>query len=290
MIFKPLSVRAKLCIGAATFLVLLVGYTAFAAYRQSEERRLNGPDAVDKTFPTWTMFGAGLVRVWDPLQGGVYPEKVRARMIEKGTAKRWIVVDASATTWRFAVGMFFGVSAAFVLGVLMGCFHTMDAICNPIVTLLSKVPPPALMAIFYMVAGLGTPLYASVIAFGIIPTLAVTVSLIIKEYPQQLIVKAKTLGASTTEIIWNVIIPSVMPKLFEQTRLHISGVIVTLLFIEMAVGDRGIGYRINTQRRLYEMNVVFLYVAFTAIAMFALDYLFRFAQAKLYPWYAKNGE
>src|SRR3989338_7229470 len=110
----------------------------------------------------------------------------------------------------------------------------------------------------------------------------------IQEFPQQLVVKARTLGASTVEIIWDIVIPYTMPKLLTEARTQINGAIVFLLCAEMAMGDRGIGFRINNQRRLYNMDVVFIYIAISAIATTLLDYLFRFVQVKLYPWYTKG--
>jgi NitT/TauT family transport system permease protein len=128
-------------------------------------------------------------------------------------------------------------------------------------------------------------MYVAMIAFGILPTLAMTVYLAVKEFPEELQFKAYTLGASHTEVIWTIIFRYVFPKLIDALRLVIGPAMVFLIAAEMLVGDVGFGYRIRLQSKLLNMSVVYPYLAMLAAFGFAMDYLLRLLQRKWCPWY-----
>ena len=124
-------------------------------------------------------------------------------------------------------------------------------------------------------AGLGTPMYVSMIAFGVLPTMAVAIHLTVKSFPDELQFKAYTLGASHAEVIWTILFQFVLPKLIETTRLMIGPAMVYLIAAEMIFGDVGFGYRIRLQSKLLDMSVVYPYLAILA----AFGYLMDFALA-----------
>jgi NitT/TauT family transport system permease protein len=128
-------------------------------------------------------------------------------------------------------------------------------------------------------------MYIAMIAFGILPTLAMTVYLSVKEFPDELQYKAYTLGASSPEVIWAVIFRYVFPKLIDAIRLVIGPAMVFLIAAEMLVGDVGFGYRIRLQSKLLNMNVVYPYLAALAGFGFGMDYVLKLIQRKLCPWY-----
>jgi NitT/TauT family transport system permease protein len=169
--------------------------------------------------------------------------------------------------------------------MLMGCFAPAEAFFNPPLSLLAKVPPTAALAVFFVIAGTDTNMYIAMIAFGILPTLAMTVYLAVKEFPEELQFKAYTLGASHMEVIWAVIFQYVLPKLIDAVRLVIGPAMVFLIAAEMLVGDVGFGYRIRLQSKLLNMNVVYPYLAMLAGFGFGMDYGLKLLQKKLCPWY-----
>ena len=138
---------------------------------------------------------------------------------------------------------------------------------------------------FFVLVGTDTSMYIAMIAFGILPALAMTVYLAVKEFPEELQFKAYTLGASHMEVIWAVIFRYVFPKLIDAVRLVIGPAIVFLIAAEMLVGDVGFGYRIRLQSKLLNMNVVYPYLALLAAFGFGMDYALKLLQKKLCPWY-----
>ena len=97
-----------------------------------------------------------------------------------------------------------GVAIALVVGMAMGCYPPVDALLGPPLSFLAKIPPTAMLAVFFVLVGTNLEFYVAMIAFGTAPTLAQAVHQAArKDVPDELVDKARTLGASQAEIIRN---------------------------------------------------------------------------------------
>lgn len=255
-------------IGALSIVALLGIYTGLSVRQHAKN-----PD--DTTIPTWKQLGEGVVHAVEA---------------NKRSGERWIVVDSKATATRLFLGLLFGVLGAVLLGVHMGSFSAVEAFFVPPMSLLAKVPPTAALAVFFVMVGTDRSMYVAMIAFGILPTLAQSIYLAIKEIPEERIYKAQTLDASRAEIVWTIIFPEILPKIIDGIRLQIGPAMVYLIAAEMVVGDVGFGYRIRLQSRLLDMNVVYPYLACLAAFGFSMDVVLRLMQRWLSSWFAKGGK
>ncbi len=265
MIRRPISRSWAVMLGVLSVLILLAGYT-FVSHRQHQ---INPEDT---TIPNWSQLSEGV--------------KKFTQINRKG--ERWIVEDSIATGRRFFYGIGLGLVCGCLTGVLMGCFSPVEAFLQPPIALLAKVPQTAALAVYFVAFGTGMSMYVAMISLGIIPALAVTVYLAIKDLPSEMIDKAYTLGASHFEVVLEVILKQVLPKFIDAVRLAIGPAIVFLIAAEMVVGDVGFGYRIRLQFKLTNMNVVYPYLVMLASFGFALDYGLRFLQARFCPWYQRD--
>jgi NitT/TauT family transport system permease protein len=263
MIRRPIKRSTAVLLGVASLLLLLAAYTSLA-HRQHQQN----PN--DTTIPTWKQIARGV--------GAAVEVNPRSR-------DRWLAEDAKASGFRLFAGMGIGIAVALVLGMAMGCFAPVEAFLHPPLSLLAKVPPTAALAVFFVLVGTDTNMYVSMIAFGVVPTLAMTVYLAVKEFPEELQHKAYTLGASSFEVIAAVIFRFVLPKLIDAVRLAIGPAMVFLIAAEMLVGDVGFGYRIRLQSKLLNMSVVYPYLALLAAFGFGMDSALKLLQRKPCPWY-----
>jgi NitT/TauT family transport system permease protein len=263
VIRHPIQHTTALLLGVASVVILLGAYTLLAHW----QHRTN-PD--DTTIPTWSQLKDGVVI---------------AVGLNKRSNERWLVEDAKASGARLFLGLSTAVAGSLALGMLMGCLTPVEAFCFPPLSLLAKIPPTAALAVFFVLVGTGENMYVTMIAFGVLPTLTMTVYLAVKEFPEELQYKAYTLGASHLEVIWTIMFRHVLPKLIDAVRLVIGPAMVYLIAAEMVVGDVGFGYRIRLQSKLLNMSVVYPYLAFLAAFGFAADYLLRLLQRKWCPWF-----
>jgi NitT/TauT family transport system permease protein len=269
MIRQPIQHRWKILLGVLSVAVLLGLYTLLS-YRQ----HLQNPD--DTTIPSWTQLYEGVVTALG-MDGEEAPDE------------RWLVVDVKATMGRLFMGLAIGIFGAIVFGLLMGCFSIWEACLAPPMSLLAKVPPTAALAVFFVLAGTGTEMYVAMIAFGVLPSLAQSVYLASRDVPDELLYKAYGLGASSAEVIWDVIFRAILPKLIDSIRLQIGPAMVYLIAAEMVCSDVGFGYRLRMQMRLLNMNVVYPYLAVLAGFGFVMDLGLRWLQRWTCPWYTRSG-
>ena len=266
MIRRPIKRSTAIVLGILSLLLLFGSYT-WMSHRQHQKN----PD--DTTIPTWSQIKAGVLQMVE---------------VNKRSGERWIVVDAKATATRYFLGLGIGASCAVLIGMAMGCFSQVEAFLQPPLSLLAQVPPTAALAVFFVLVGTGQNMYVTMIAFGVLPALAQTVYLAVKDFPDELLYKSYTLGASRMEVIVSIIFRQVLPRLIDALRLVIGPALVYLIAAEMVVGDVGFGYRIRLQSKLLNMNVVYPYLALLAGFGFTMNYLLRQLQRKLCAWYVQG--
>lgn len=229
--------------------------------------------AIDRTVPTWSsLYHDGLLRVLSP-QG-----------LKKD--EYWLAEDAWATFIRLISGLGVGVALSLIIGILMGAYASIESFFLPPLSFLAKIPPTAMMAIFFILVGTSYQMYVTMIAFGVLPTLAQSIyQSAKKDVPENLIFKAYTLGASSLELIWNVIYKQILPRLIDAVRLQIGPAMVMLVAAEWMVSSAGFGYRLRLFYQRTDMTVIFVYVLILGVAGLAADYLLTLLRRKLCPWF-----
>ena len=232
------------------------------------------PDAVDLTVPTWSMLlKQGLIRASTP-QGSFERKEI------------WILKDFIATVLRLATALLIGVAFSVLLGLMMGCFDPVESFFLPPFAFFSKIPATVVLPIFFVLFQINFKMYLAIIAFGIVPTLAQSISQSVrKDVPDELIFKAFTLGAHQVELIWEVIFKQVLPRLIDAARLQIGPALVLLVAAEWMVAGEGIGYRLRLFYQRTDMTVVFVYVIVLGLLGLAADYTLIWARRRLCPWF-----
>lgn len=265
MIRQPIHHKWRLLLGIVSVVALALMYT----YLSYHQHQINPGDT---TVPTWSQIGSGFTKIFEADVRG----------------DRWITVDTIATLKRYAFGMLVGILGALIVGVHMGCFAWVESLLAPPLILAAKIPPTAALAVFFVLVGTDMNMYVAMIAVGVLPSLAQSIYLAIKEVPAQLIYKAYTLGASRTEVLF-IICRLIAPKVIDAIRLQVGPALVYLIAAEMVVGHEGFGYRIRLQSKMLNMDVVYLYLMALALFGFAMDYSLNQLQRLTCQWYVKNG-
>jgi NitT/TauT family transport system permease protein len=264
MIRKPIARRWQIGLGIAAF-VLLAGFYTVLSYRQ----HARNPD--DTTIPTWGLLAERLVQIVSP---------------HERTGEVWLWLDARRTLWRLLSGLALAVLLGVPLGLAMGCYPPVAAFGLPPLAFLAKVPPTAMLAVFFVMVGTGYEMYVAMIVFGVLPSLAQTVCYAAAEdVPDELIFKAYTLGASQLETIWEVIYQHILPKTLDAIRLQIGPAMVYLIAAEMLLADVGLGFRIRIQARLMDMSTVYLYLVFLGLVGLLMDFGLGWFRRWMCPWY-----
>lgn len=262
MIRQPISQPTRLALFAAGVAVLLASY-AWMSHRAHVENPRN------KTLPNWSQFTEG----WQRLAAG------------NGGLDLWADVRASGS--RLALGVGAGVLLAFLVGIAMGCFPAAEALLLPPLSFFAKIPPTAMLAVYFVFFGVtGAKIFVALIALGIFPTLAQSIAQAAqKDVDDHALYKSYTLGASDFEVVWEVVLRQILPRVLEAARLSIGPAMVFLIAAEWVLADVGFGYTFRLQSRLQNMNVVYTYLAILGAAGLVIDWLLILLRRWLCPWF-----
>ncbi|WP_210505278.1 ABC transporter permease, partial [Pantoea ananatis] len=103
---------------------------------------------------------------------------------------------------------------------------------SPLMTVVSMVPPLAILPVLFIVFGLDELSKVMLIVIGITPMLARDLELRAREIPAELLIKAQTLGANSWTVVLRVVLPQLLSRLITSVRLLLGSAWLFLISSE----------------------------------------------------------
>jgi NitT/TauT family transport system permease protein len=214
----------------------------------------------------------------------VQETKVMALQADPQTGAIPLWQDTLASLRRLAIGLGLATGTTLVLGLLIGVLPLARAGIGPLVAAVAVVPPIAVLPILFITLGLGETAKIALIVLGVTPFMVRDLAGHVAAIPEEQMVKAQTLGASTWHIALRVALPQAMPRLLECLRLSLGPAWVFLISAEAIASDVGLGYRVFLVRRYLAMDIILPYVAWIALLAVAFDQGLMRLNWRLFPW------
>lgn len=259
---KP-STSLKLFLGFLPFILLALIYIT-----SSNARLQENPN--DKLLPSLSQMGKGIERM------ALEPSK------RSGEYLFW--KDTASSLKRLALGVLIAAVIGLIVGMVTGGLPLFAAWLSPLLTVVSLIPPLAILPVLFIIFGLGEVSKVVLIAIGITPFIARDIQRRTQEIPSEQLIKAQTLGANTSQIMVRVLLPQILPKLIDAVRLSLGAGWLFLIAAEAVASTDGLGYRIFLVRRYLAMDVILPYVAWITLLAFLVDYGLRRVNLWLFPW------
>jgi NitT/TauT family transport system permease protein len=253
----------------AVILALIPFLIVLAAYAVESEARL-AINPADKLLPA-------PAKVWD----------TAIRLMTEADKRSGDVLfwqDTWASLKRLGLGIAISSGLGLIFGLAIGLLPVARNLLAQFVAVISMIPPLALLPILFIVFGLGELSKVVLIVVGTLPFLIRDLSQRVLEVPQELIVKAQTLGASSWVIAIRVALPQLMPRLIQAVRLSLGPAWLFLIAAEAIAADAGLGYRIFLVRRYLAMDVILTYVIWITLLAFVMDWILRRLSHRFFPW------
>jgi NitT/TauT family transport system permease protein len=250
-------------LAALPFVLLVAIYAVASAARLAD-------NPADKLLPSFTTLGRTIY------QYAVEEDR------RSGDVLLW--ADTAASLARLGIALSISAFAGLAAGVLIGALPIIRSVFGLFVASLAMIPPLAVLPILFIVLGLDEPAKIALIVIGITPVLIRDLAQRTQELPQEQLIKAQTLGASSWQLILRVVLPQITPRLLDALRLNLCSAWLFLIAAEAIASTEGLGYRIFLVRRYLAMDVILPYVAWITLLAVAMDMLLRFARRRLFPW------
>ncbi|WAC48277.1 ABC transporter permease [Asticcacaulis sp. SL142] len=259
---------AAFVLGAVPLIGLLLTYVKVAGDRLAA-------NSADKLMPSIDKMADSFARI------GFHPDVI--------TGKVLLLTDTVASLQRLGIGIGVATLVALILGLALGVVPLVRATLAPAIATFAVIPPIAVLPILFIALGLGETSKIVLIAIGIAPLMIRDLAAHVAALPNEQILKAQTLGASTWQLTLRVALPQALPRLIDSLRLSLGPAWVFLISAEAIAADSGLGYRIFLVRRYLSMDIILPYVIWIAVLALLMDVALRAISREVYPWYHRWG-
>ena len=185
---------------------------------------------------------------------------------------------------RGGAGLALAVVVGAVLGILMAWWRAVDAFVGPLVEALYPMPKSALIPVTVLWLGFGDASKILLIFLGCMLPVTLAAYNGARSCEQALVWSARSLGASRSRVLWDVVVPSALPELVNGVRSALALSFVLLVSSELIVARAGLGYLIGFLGEGGVYDAMFAVVLVVAFLGFFADRLYQRATRRLLAW------
>ncbi|MFD5628245.1 ABC transporter permease [Streptomyces sp. NPDC127072] len=188
-----------------------------------------------------------------------------------------------------AVRLLAGYASAAVVGVavgtVIGSYRRVRAFCEPVLEFLRAVPPPVLVPVIMLFAGIGDTMKIAVIASGCVwPILLNTVEGV-RAVDSVMSETARSYGVTGAARLRSVVLPAASPQIFAGLRQALSIGIILMVISEMFAASNGIGFTIVQFQRGFAIPDMWTGILVLGLLGFLLSVVFQSVERRVLGWY-----
>ncbi|MEU5339792.1 ABC transporter permease [Streptomyces sp. NPDC020766] len=200
------------------------------------------------------------------------------------TGERWRE-DVLPSVLRLSAGYACAAVAGVALGTVIGSYRRVRAVCEPVLEFLRAVPPPVLVPVIMLFAGIGDTMKIAVIASGCVwPILLNTVEGV-RAVDSVMSETARSYGITGVARLRHVVLPSASPQIFAGLRQALSIGIILMVISEMFAASNGLGFTIVQFQRGFAIPDMWTGILLLGLLGFVLSVLFRLVERRVLGWY-----
>lgn len=200
------------------------------------------------------------------------------------TGDRWRD-DVLPSVLRLSAGYACAAVAGVALGTVIGSYRRVRAVCEPVLEFLRAVPPPVLVPVIMLFAGIGDTMKIAVIASGCVwPILLNTVEGV-RAVDSVMSETARSYGITGVARLRHVVLRSASPQIFAGLRQALSIGIILMVISEMFAASNGLGFTIVQFQRGFAIPDMWTGILLLGLLGFVLSVVFRLVERRVLGWY-----
>ena len=156
-----------------------------------------------------------------------------------------LITNGADSLWRLAAGLGMAITIGSTIGILMAWYKPVDSFLNPLVQVFYPMPKSALIPVTVLWLGFGH--WSKIVLIFIGCMLPVTLSAYngARGTEQFLVWSARSMGASRSRTLFEVVLPSALPDLLSGIRTALALSFILMVASELIVARSGLGYMIG---------------------------------------------
>ena len=186
--------------------------------------------------------------------------------------------------YRVFSAFFLAVIIGIPVGIAMGVSRIARGIFDPPIEFYRPLPPLAYLPLMIIWFGIGEQAKIILLFLSIFAPVALSARAGVKSISQEQIQAARSMGASTWQVVRHVILPGSMPEILVGLRIGMGVGWTTLVAAEMVAADAGLGKMVFNASNFLRTDVVILGILTIGIVAYMFELLMRWIERWAVPW------
>ncbi|MGW3647518.1 ABC transporter permease [Streptomyces sp. NPDC000878] len=200
------------------------------------------------------------------------------------TAER-LRADVLPSILRLSAGYAVAAVVGVAVGTVIGSYRRVRALCEPVLEFLRAIPPPVLIPVIMLFAGIDDTMKITVIASGCVwPILLNTVEGV-RAVDPVMAETARSYGITGAARLRNVVLRSASPQIFAGLRQALSIAIILMVISEMFAASNGLGFTIVQFQRGFAIPDMWTGILVLGLLGFVLSVVFQLVERRVLGWY-----
>jgi NitT/TauT family transport system permease protein len=195
-----------------------------------------------------------------------------------------LVDNGASSLYRGGAGLLLAIAVGGGLGIAMARFRIIDMFINPLVELFYPLPKSALIPVTVLWLGFGDGSKILLIFLGCMIPVTIGAYNGARGSDHALLWSARSMGAGSLRMIWDVVLPSALPELLNGVRTALALAFILLVSSELIVSQKGFGYLIGYLGSTGSYEGMYAVVLTVAFLGFGADRIYQLLMQRLLRW------
>lgn len=187
------------------------------------------------------------------------------------------------------MGFFWACLVGIPIGILCGVFDFFSRLFEPFVDFFRYMPAPTFSTLLVAVLLAGDAPKIALVFIGTVFQMILVVSKTTRLLDPSLLEAAQTLGAKPRQMITHVVIPGILPNLYNDLRILLGWAWTWLVIAELIGVKSGLTEFIETQGRFRNFDRVFPVIILIGVTGFVMDQILSWLHGIFFPWAGNTG-
>ncbi len=185
---------------------------------------------------------------------------------------------------RVALGFLIGAVPGAFLGLMMGWVRIARVFLDPIISIIYPIPRIAILPLFLIIFGLGSPPIIAISALICFFPATVTTYGGVKGIDPNLPLMGRNMGASRMQLITKIAFPAALPGMFAGLRLALGVALTGEVAAEFVAATTGLGAEIWHFWQIYRIVEMYGFILVVAVIGILLAYGLLEIQRRALSW------
>ena len=203
-----------------------------------------------------------------------------AQILGRSQVQEAVAVTAAEVILAFMIAVPLGAA----IGVLAAEHDYFGQVFKPMLFYVFSVPKSIFLPMFILVFGIGFQQKVAYAAFSTMFIVIMSAAAAVESVKADHVLVARSYGASRTQVLMRVYVPSMMPFLLETLRISMIFNFTGVMIAEMYASRTGIGHLIASWGENFQMPQLFAGVILLATVAIAFNETVRWLEARCSTW------